>query len=166
MWDLAEELPEQFIKYHRGIERCIQTRGSSRNFKTKVFWYYGATGTGKSRAACDEAPCAYWKDPSHHWWDGYEYQEDVIIDDYRADYCKFSALLRLFDRYPLQIQVKGGTRDFVAKRIFITAPKRPDVIWENRTEEDLAQLMRRIEVIKHFSDSFYRQKLFRSVSKL
>lgn len=156
---VADECPEEFIKYYRGIERSIQVRTCQRDFKTTVHWYYGPTGTGKSRAACAEAPDAYWKDPSHHWWDGYEYQDDIIVDDYRPDFCKFAALLRLFDRYPFQVQVKGGTRSFLAKRIFITAPKRPEEFWENRTSEDLAQLLRRIEVIKHFPNSVFNPSL-------
>lgn len=77
----------------------------------------------------------------------------MIIDDYRADFCKFSELLRLLDRYPYQIQIKGGTRNLLAKRIFITSPKCPLDIWENRTEEELGQLTRRITKITRFDNS-------------
>lgn len=142
----------EFIKYHRGIERLIGLRFPSRDFKTEIRWYYGATGTGKTRAACDEAVNPYWKNPAHRWWDGYEGQPDVIIDDIRCDFAKFSEWLRLFDRYPVQVEVKGGTRNFISKRIFITAPLRPEEMWQSRTAEDLNQLMRRIEVIKHFGN--------------
>jgi hypothetical protein len=38
----------------------------------------------------------------------------------------------------------------VAKRIFISTPKSPEDTWEGRTEEDLQQLLRRIETIIHF----------------
>lgn len=37
-----------------------------------------------------------------------------------------------------------------ARNIFITAPKEPKAMWDTRTEEDLAQLTRRIDVIKYF----------------
>lgn len=150
--DVAQNFGGEFIKYHRGIERLIGLRMQPRDFKTEIYWYYGSTGTGKSRAARNEAPGAYWKNPAHKWWDGYEGQQDVVIDDYRPDFCKFSELLRLFDEYPHQIECKGGTRQFISKRIFVTAPKRPDEIWEQRTPEDLQQLMRRITEIKRFGD--------------
>lgn len=147
---IAEDHGPEFIKFNKGIERLINLTVNPRDFKTRVEWFYGRTGTGKSRAASDENPNSYWKNPSHHWWDGYEHQETVIIDDYRCDFCKFSELLRLFDRYPYQVQVKCGTREMVAKKIVVTAPKAPADMWENRTEEDLAQLLRRIDLIKRF----------------
>jgi hypothetical protein len=74
---------------------------------------------------------------------------DVIIDDYRADFCKFHLLLNLLDRYPMQVQIKGGTLQFNAKNIYITCPQHPTVLWSNRTAEDIGQLLRRITVIKY-----------------
>jgi len=143
--DVFDENPSLFIRNFKGIERSIALLEPVRAWKTAVFWYYGPTGTGKSRRAQEEAPNAYWKDPSNSWWDGYEGHEDVIIDDYRADFCKFSYLLRVFDRYPLSVQVKGGTRNFLAKRIFVTTPKSVSDTWISRTPEDLGQLSRRVE---------------------
>lgn len=60
-------------------------------------------------------------------------------------------MLRLFDRYPYQVEVKGGTRQFLARKIYVTTPKSPALTWESRTEEDLAQLLRRITEVKHFA---------------
>ena len=149
---IAEQYGGEFIKFHRGIERLIGLRMPSRDFKTEIRWYYGPTGTGKTRAACSEAVNPYWKNPANKWWDGYEGQQDVIIDDVRCDFAKFSEWLRLFDRYPVQVEVKGCTRNFISKRIFITAPLKPEEMWQSRTAEDLNQLMRRIEVVKYFGD--------------
>jgi hypothetical protein len=148
--EIFSEFPGHFIRYARGIARAVQLRMPVRNFVTEVHWFYGATGTGKTRAASELSVDAYWKNPSHQWWDGYCGQENVIIDDYRCDFCKFSELLRLFDRYPLQLQVKGGTVNFLAKKLYVTAPRRPDDMWQNRCEEDINQLMRRIFEIREF----------------
>jgi hypothetical protein len=149
--EVAAEFPEQWIKFHRGITSLISLRGTARDFKTEVFWYYGSTGSGKTRTASDSNPDAYWKNPGHKWWDGYEGNEAVIIDDYRADFCKFSELLRLCDRYPYQIEYKGGTVQFISRKIYITTPKSPAETWASRTDEDLAQLMRRLTEVKHFA---------------
>lgn len=148
--DIAESDPEAYIRYHRGLSKLADLQIKPRNFKTEVLWYYGPTGTGKSKLAHEENPTAYWKDPTNKWWDGYE-GEDVIIDDFRRDFCTFAALLRLFDRYPLTIEYKGGTTQFRSKRIVITSPKSPEDTWEGRTEEDLQQLLRRITLVKFFS---------------
>lgn len=156
-FDLIEACPVSYIKFARGINEVITYMDQPRDFKTEVRWYYGATGTGKSRKAYEEANAlgsVYIKDPSTNWWDGYTGQHSVIIDDYRRDMCTFSALLRLFDRYACPVQIKGGYRTFCSKVIFVTTPKNPSETWENRTEEDLAQLIRRIDNVTHFNDFF------------
>jgi len=148
---------EQFIKYHRGITASISLLHRPRNHVTAVYWLYGGTGSGKSLYALQQSSgeeTTYWKSPGDHWWDGYEGQQDVVIDDYRADFCKFSELLRLFDRYPHRVQYKGGIVQFTSKRIFVTTPKSPQETWASRTAEDLGQLMRRItEVIRFPRDA-------------
>ena len=149
--DIATDYPASYIMYTRGIRTFAQQFVHKRRDKSIVHWYWGPTGTGKTRSASEESPDAYWKSSAHQWWDGYDGVSDVIIDDYRCSFCQFNELLRLLDRYPYQVQIKGGTVELCAKRIFITAPRAPDVMWENRTEEDLAQLMRRVDVIREFS---------------
>lgn len=151
---VADELPVSVILFSRGIERLIGLHREPRNHLTQVFWFYGPTGSGKSRAASDAEPGAYWKTPNSQWWDGYEYQEAVIIDDYRTDFCKFNELLRMCDRYPYQVQVKGGTREFTSLRLYITTPKNPRDTWSLRSDEDLGQLTRRITEVRHFPAMF------------
>jgi len=153
MADVLEENPEAFLRYHKGILAIRSVCEPRRSWKTEIYWYFGSTGSGKSRRANDEAPAAYWKPGGTKWWDGYDGHEDVIIDDYRRDLCPFHELLRLFDRYPMQVEVKGGSRSFVAKRIFVTTPQSPQATWEGRSEEDIAQLIRRITFTRNFDVS-------------
>jgi len=143
--DVAADFPAEFVKYAHGLSALSSILARPRAQKTVVYWLYGSTGCGKSRAAHRLAPSAYWKMGGTKWWDGYEGHEDVIIDDYRRDLCPFHELLRLFDRYPMRVEYKGGTVDFAARRVFVTAPQAPRAIWEGRSEEDIAQLLRRIE---------------------
>lgn len=147
-------MPEVYARNYRGLEALSSRLSCTRNFKTEVFWFYGPTGTGKSKSAFDRDPTAYWKPATSKWWNGYEGHEAVIIDDYRRDFCTFAELLRLLDRYPLTVETKGGTRQMLAKRIYITSPKCPATTWEGRTPEDIDQLLRRIEHIEHFSSFF------------
>jgi len=84
------------------------------------------------------------------WWDGYEQQECVVFDDMRKDTFKFHELLRLFDRYPLRIQVKGGYRSSIPKKSLLLVVQH-QTIYATRCDEDMQQLLRRVEVIKHFS---------------
>ena len=144
--------PGAYFKYSAGIKRAISLFQGRRNWKTHVFWWYGSTGTGKSREASERFPEAYWKPPSTKWWDGYEGQATVIIDDHRRDLCTFAELLRLLDRYPMSVEYKGGTVQMLARNIVITTPRSPRDTWEGRTAEDIAQLERRIEETRRFGE--------------
>jgi hypothetical protein len=124
----------------------------------QVRWYWGATGTGKTRAAYEESGAnqpgadVWVSADTLQWWDGYDGHKNVIIDDYRRNACTFVDLLKILDRYRKRVPVKGGFVPLCATNFWITAPKPPDVMWEGRTEEELGQLLRRIHVIREFKD--------------
>jgi hypothetical protein len=148
--EVANQFPSQFIRYQRGIEGFQAVNVEPRKFKTEVFWLYGATGTGKSYWASVKFPEAYWKMGGNKWWDGYVGQDAVIIDDYRRDLCAFHELLRMLDRNPYKVERKGSAIEFRARSVVITTPKHPRLTWEGRTDEELGQLLRRVEHVGFF----------------
>ena len=152
--DIIECAPEVYMKYHSGIEKVIAAKQSPRDFKTEIFWYYGPTGTGKSRKAHHEGGSnAYCKMGNNKWWDGYCGHDVVIIDDYRKDLCPFHVLLKLFDRYPMRVESKGSSCQFRPQRIYVTTPLSPRETWrgeDGSEREDIAQLLRRIEHVEQF----------------
>lgn len=114
-----------------------------------VKWYYGKSGSGKTRTAIEEGGNDYYismKDLK--WWDGYTGQKTVIIDDFRGDFCTFHELLRILDRYPYRINIKGSTLWLQAETIIITSCYRPEEVYNTR--EDIQQLLRRINNIQNF----------------
>jgi len=119
-----------------------------RDWKPTVKWYHGKTGTGKTREAFAEMENPYLTIPGSKWFDGYDGHENVIIDDFRPDQYSFPYLLRLLDRYPMRVETKGGTRQFRARNITITCPF-PPALFPSQNE-DVGQLLRRIDLIKLF----------------
>lgn len=154
MREVADEAPDVYVKFHRGLSALASLYQEKREGPPSVYWFWGPTGTGKTRAAYSEAEASgavpYFKMSTNKWWDGYEGQSHVIIDDYRCDFSTFAELLRLLDRYPMKVETKGGTVEFVATHIYITTPKTPVDTWATRSEEDIAQLIRRITEIRHY----------------
>lgn len=126
-----------------------------RRFKPEVFWFWGASGSGKTREAYDmceksETVDFYVCMESNKWWEGYDAHVDVIIDDYRPEFSSFKSLIKIIDRYEYRVECKGGSRQLKASRIIITTPLNPTDTWKYHTNEDLYQLTRRITEIRHF----------------
>jgi hypothetical protein len=142
----------QTLRYAQNVAQYLEP---GRTWKTQVSWYWGATGTGKTRTAYSELSTnedsRLWVSAGTlQWWDGYDAHEHVLIDDFRGDFCKFHTLLRILDRYPFRVPIKGGFRQLLAKRIIVTAPLPPEDMYAGRTTEDVAQLLRRIDEVKQF----------------
>lgn len=83
------------------------------------------------------------------WFDGYEGQENVLFDDFHGGVFKLPYLLKLLDRYPMRVPVKGGFVQWKPRRIFITSNIDPDLWFSNANREHVAALNRR------FTETFY-----------
>lgn len=126
----------------RFAEKLLTHVEKKRDWAPEVTWLYGPTGCGKTRRAFEETNNPWISGKNLKWWEGYDAHEDVIIDDFRKDFCTFHELLRILDRYPYTVEVKGGSRQLLAKRIYITSCFHPEKVYDTR--EDIAQLIRRI----------------------
>jgi hypothetical protein len=144
---LKKEMPYVFVKYPNGFAQIIPTE--PRRFKPEVYWLWGKTGTGKTRSVLERETDLWVSGDGLKWWDGYEGQEATLFDDFRAEQCAFHWLLRLLDRTPCRVQVKGGTRELTAKRMYITSAYPPDEAYA-LTSEDRNQLHRRITDVIEF----------------
>lgn len=120
----------------------------------EIHWFYGATGTGKTHFAFEENPDAWVSSANLNWFDGYDGQETVIFDDFRKEHCSFSWFLRLIDKYPLRVPIKGGFVDWVPKKIIVTCCRKPeDEFFNHDTKqvyEDIGQVLRRIDKVTEF----------------
>lgn len=151
---IALENPTEFVRYHRGLQVLHNTLHIRSRVPTQdpvVHWWFGPTGTGKSRTAYELWPAAYWKMNSK-WWDAYSGETHVIMDDFRpsAD-LPFNMMLRILDRYPLRVEAKGTSFPLSATNFLITTTKRPELLWEGKTDEAINQLLRRITTIREFT---------------
>jgi len=123
---IAQDHFGSWVRYHRGFREYKRLRQlyEVRTWKMEIICYIGPSGTGKSRKAFETYPQAYWG-PKGKWWDGYCGQETVVVDEMYGHRFSFSELLQLLDRYPFQVETKGGVVQFTSRRIVFTSNQDP-----------------------------------------
>jgi hypothetical protein len=163
---VAEEHPDTFVKFHKGIIALKMILISPRDELPEVTVLYGPTGCGKSRRARELlGPDRYvWHPQQEKWFDHYEGQREALFEEFRGQ-LPFGMLLSLLDRYDCRVQYKGGSCEFCATRIVLTSPIHPREWYkldDLRGEEKLDQLTRRLTKVENLGsqaacDTFFNR---------
>lgn len=137
------------VPHYRSIRTIASDFGRTVAMDRSCVLYWGATGTGKSHRAWEEAGMdAYSKDPRTKFWDGYRGEKHVVIDEFRGS-IDIAHLLRWLDRYPVRVEIKGSSTPLLCERIWITSNLPIDEWYMGLDSETLNALKRRIN-ITHF----------------
>lgn len=109
-------------------------------------WFMGPPGTGKSHTARAENSSFYAKQPGSKWFDGYDHEDCIIIDD--LDSSNLPPLMpfikNLVDKYAVSVEVKGGSMRIRPKKIVVTSNYHPSVLFTEPTF--LAAMTRRFKI--------------------
>jgi len=121
MENRIDDIPSDvFIRYYMQLKRISADYLRPVGIQRKCYLLWGNTGTGKSHRAWEYLPDAYSKDPRTKWWTGYRGEKHVIIDEFRGG-IDIAHILRWTDRYPVQVETKGGATALQAEIIIFTS---------------------------------------------
>lgn len=153
--DIADQHFAQWVVYRRSFQAYAALSASKRNFMTKTHVYWGKTGTGKTRFCYDQVMDEeVWSPGDYKWFDGYRGQKIVILDDYRGEY-KLQMLLKLLDRYPLSVPIKGGFTEWAPRKVYITSNTHPNDWYPLADRYSVSAMFRRFSLVEAVFDDLY-----------
>lgn len=146
---LADESPDIVVRHYNTLKRIKHDKILERELQDTVepmLWYYGASGTGKSRKARTDHPNAYLKN-CNKWWDGYVDQDVVLVEDFDKKHEVLIHHMKIWsDRYPFNAEVKGSTIKIRPRQLIVTSNYRPQDIWT--AASDLEPILRRFKILE------------------
>lgn len=152
---VVEDFGHLYIRYSRGVENLLGVRAQYQVPEWReltVVVYHGKAGTGKTRRAVEASPGDYFilQSGERVWFDGYEGEGTLIIDDFYG-WIKYGLLLSMLDGYRLRVEIKGGFTYANWTKVYITSNDPPES-WYQKGMTDA--LRRRITEIHHFENPF------------
>jgi len=129
---IYEEHPGDMLRYNRGFREykfVLETEESKKFRVLDVSVYYGETNTGKTRKAVAENPDAFFMHASQlkkDWWNGYEGQRTLILDEYDSQ-VPCSKMLQILDGYQHRLPTKGGHTWALWTKVILTSNLAPSL---------------------------------------
>lgn len=160
--DISQGLPElqvaernlsAYCKYQKAYSRvrALYDKKAAKAFrKVKVTVIWGDTGKRKtSRVLYDygEDVCIGPSSFTPEWWDGYDGEDAILIDDFYGQ-IPISRMLRILDGHRLNLPVKGGFRWAKWTKVYITSNVHPNEWYSGVPDRVRDALKRRIDKIE------------------
>jgi hypothetical protein len=144
--DLVQEHPWK-VRQLKELKCLLAPR---REYLTDCILLTGPTGTGKTKISATIAAFlgqdgTYWQD-STQWWDNYDQEPLVIIDEFRGQFPE-AQVLRLVDRVPYRVPIKGSYAEFDSRMIILTSNLSLEEMYPKTDTATLKALGRRIRTL-------------------
>lgn len=133
--ELYENHAPSMVRYHHTPEKVRRAFVEPRDFFTELIWIWGKPGCGKTLGVMQSNPGCFKWDKSQ-WWDTYDGNESVLIDELNTPEIKFDYLLFLSNNERYRAPVKNGFVEFVAKKVYIVSNLSPEMVYFKEFQVD------------------------------
>lgn len=157
---IRNDFPGHSLRYARAImdvtrERTRQRWSTVYRRGLRVYILWGESGCGKTRSVyerfgIDQVYTLNTASSGALWFDGYEEQPVLLIDDFRG-WIKFCEILKICDIYPYRCPIKGAFTWAAWNTVVFTSNHAPSTWWREESEHFFPAFLRRVHRTIHFS---------------
>ncbi len=155
--DIAQNHFGNYLRYHQGYrayKKMVDKRRTKKFRKINVELVCGPTGTNKTRNAIEGNVDAFKITGKNlKWWDGYEMEKTLIIDEYNND-IGITQLMNLLDGYQLRLEIKGSFTYANWNKVIITTNLHWNELHSQAKPEHQIALNRRITTISDLYNDY------------
>lgn len=145
---IYDEHFEASAKYNKFFKEYRSMKASRRTWTMEVIVIWGRTGDGKTQKAYETVGFGKdvfeVKDDKNFPFTSYDGQEKILWDEFSGSSCDIKYLLRLMDRYPLQVRGLQHYYEFLGKTLVITSNYPPWEWYRGAGVEHVKALNRRL----------------------
>jgi len=130
--EIADNFFSQWVRYRKSFAHYRLIKSKPRDQRPLITTYVGPTGTGKTFAAYEQAKAkgTFYVVPSPKsggltYWDGYQCQDTVIVDEMSGSRFHWTFLLQLLDERPFMVPVHGAQVNFNSPNIIFCSNTHP-----------------------------------------
>ena len=143
-----DEILYRYPAHGKDVDLLKRLRHTKRSVAPRVLYFYGPTGHGKTtttRLAIEATYLSsYVKAPASNWWDGYDQEDVVILEEFQSCF-PLNIFKVLLDRTPFKVEIKGSHLWFNSLYVILLSNTAPGDQYSKCRQPDRDAFMRRVE---------------------
>lgn len=160
-FDLVDD--QHYVTHFKNIH-AIGDRAATKRIKASMdtlnnYWIMGHTGAGKSLFAREAngrtvESCYSKCVTSFKWWDHYENEPNIIVEDIDEKFAEPQQLKIWCDHYAFHAETKGGMKKIRPQTFIFTSNVHPHLVYGSLDSSHVQAIDRRLQVLLFFKKNY------------